>query len=439
MSSLPADHSLRAQLTNEVHARPFAEVTSPMRVCHLALHSGEAGRDADLAYMAELCRRFDVPPPVAGDSHLMADFGSFRLRWERHNEFATYSIFCAGVSPDGPFTEPATGLLPADWLSGLPGALMVAIQAEIESIDEPARDPSELPALFQTSGFAGSLVADGAAAVWMDFAVNDDGFGRLLIRDRGLRPRQAGRLLQRLLEIETYRVMALLALPLAREGSAMLAGANESMLGITERMARLSGLEAEQALLDELTAVSMELERVAARTGYRFGAAKAYHALVQRRIAELREQRVEGLQTIGGFMERRLAPAMQTCQSVGERIDRMSRRLARAGQLLRTRVDINLEAQNRDLLQSMDRRAKLQLRLQQTVEGLSVAAITYYLVSLVGYLAKATDDLGIYAPADLVTGLSIPFVAALVWYGVRRVRRLVAGGAGRAEVQSADE
>ena len=428
MTELPQDHRLRAQLTNEVHARPYAQLTAPQRVSHLALLSGEAGREADFAHLVVLCRRFDVPPPPSGSSHFMADFGAYRLKWERHSEFASYSVFCDGNSTGKPFSEPAVSALPADWLSDMPGELMVAIQAEIEPRERPTRDQAALSMLFETDNVAGSLSAGGAAAVWMDFALNSDGFGRILIHDRGLRPRQAGRLLQRLLEIETYRIMALLALPLAREGSAMLARANERMLHIAEGMADRSNSADAQALLEDLSTVSVDVEAIAAQTGYRFGAARAYYALVRRRIAELREERLEGLQTIGNFMERRLAPAMQTCESVSVRIDRMSRRLARAGQLLRTRVEINLEEQNRDLLQSMDRRARLQLRLQQTVEGLSVAAITYYLVSLVGYLAKASSDLGVSMPSKLITGVSIPFVAGLVWYGVRRARRLVAGG-----------
>ena len=433
MPSLPPDHPLRAELTNEVHARPYATISAPLRACHLAVISGESGRDADRAHLADLCRRFSVAPPGPGDNHLMADFGSFRLKWERHTEFASYSITCAGNSPAQPFSEPVTKLLPEDWLAAMPGEMIVAIQAEVEPQEAPRRDVADLAALFQTENIASSLVSGGAAEVWMDFALDSDGFGRLLIQDRGLRPRQAGRLLQRLLEIETYRVMALLGLPLAREAAAVLTKANEGMVGITERMAERSGLEDEQALLDELTSLSVEIERVAAKTGYRFGAAKAYYALVLRRIDELREERSEGLQTIGQFMDRRLAPAMRTCEATSERMERMSRRLTRAGQLLRTRVDINLEAQNRDLLRSMDRRAQLQLRLQETVEGLSVAAITYYLVSLVRYLAKALADSGLGLSVDLWTGISVPFVAALVWYGVRRVRRLVAGRSERLE------
>ena len=161
-------------------------------------------------------------------------------------------------------------------------------------------------------------------------------------------------------------------------------------------------------------------------------AARAYYALVRRRAEELREQRVEGIQTIEEFIDRRLAPAMRTCEAVAERLENLSRRVARASDLLRTRVDIQLEAQNRDLLQSMDRRARLQLRLQETVEGLSVAAITYYVASLVGYLAKAGEAVGLPVNGDIAAGLSIPIIAGLVWYGVRRLRRIVVRETGAA-------
>ena len=140
--------------------------------------------------------------------------------------------------------------------------------------------------------------------------------------------------------------------------------------------------------------------------------------------------RVEGFQTISEFMDRRLAPAMRTCESVAERQERLSARLMRAANLLRTRVDVALEGQNRDLLASMNRRARLQLRLQQTVEGLSVVAISYYLLSLIGYLARAVTAAGVPLEVDLAVGLAVLPVAALVWFGVRRVRRRVTKGSG---------
>ena len=427
------DHPLRRQLTHEVHTRPFARLTAPQRATHLALLSGEAGAAADHEHVARLCAVFGVAPPDDGETHFMADFGEFRLKWERHTEFSTYSFFCPGNSQPQPFAQPVLDRVPRDWLEALPGELLVGIHAELEPAEQPDRDPRELAALFAGENFTGSEVVGDSAAAWMDFAINPDGFGRLLISDRQLRPLQAGRLVQRLFEIETYRMMALLAFPLAKRYGPELGVAVARLAEITQRMAESETPHEERRLLDELTALSQEIERLASATGYRFSAAEAYHAIVRERIEELRESRIEGFQTIDEFMARRLAPAMRTCAAVRDRLDRLSRRVARASQLLLTRVDIHLEAQNRDLLRSMNRRAKLQLRLQETVEGLSVAAISYYLVGLINYAAKAVKAGGLAFDVDLVTGLSIPVVALLVWYGVRRVRRMVTGRAGADE------
>ena len=428
------DHPLRRALIDEVHARPFAQVTAPQRASHLALLTGEDPAE-DRAQVAALCAAHGVPPPGPEDTYLMADLGPFRLRWERHTEFSSYTFFPgpgyhdagAPVFDDAaaPFAAPVLDVVPRDWLAALPGQLLVGVHLELEARDAPQRGEKALTRLFGTDNIAGSVVSGGAAAVWMDFAVQADGFGRVLLQDRGLRPRQAGRLVQRLFEIETYRMLALLALPLARRHGAELSRTGERLTEMTARLAAIEGLEDERRLLGELTRMSAEVEDMAATASYRFAAAGAYDALVRRRVAELREARFEGMQTIGEFLERRLAPAMATCEAVAARLEARSDRVSRASQLLRTRIDIALEAQNGELLRSMDRRARLQLRLQQTVEGLSVAAISYYLVGLVGYAAKAAKAAGVALDAELLTGLSIPVVVGLVGFGVWRLRRLV--------------
>jgi uncharacterized membrane-anchored protein len=426
----PRDHPLRRALTNEVHARPFAPLGAPLRATHLALLSGEAAAETDRAQVARLCAQYGVAAPGEGDTHWMADFGTYQLKWERHTEFSTYSFF-QPVAPPGeadyaePFAAAALALVPEDWLEALPGEVLAGVHLEMESREAPQRNPGTLAKLFGTDNIAGSLVSGGAAAVWMDFALHPDGFGRILVHDRGMRPRQAGRLVQRLFEIETYRMMALLALPLARRYGADFTRAGERLTDITARMTSIAGLEDERRLLEELTGLSSQVEGMAAATSYRFSAARAYYALVRRRVEELREERFEGFQTLLEFVERRLAPAMRTCEAVSDRLDTLSRRITRAGELLRTRVDIQLEAQNSGVLKSMDRRARLQLRLQQTVEGLSVAAISYYLVGLISYAAKAAKAAGLGLDADIVTGLAIPVVVVAVGYGVWRVRRLV--------------
>jgi uncharacterized membrane-anchored protein len=257
-----------------------------------------------------------------------------------------------------------------------------------------------------------------------DFRVQSDGFSRFLIQDHSMAPLQAGRIVQRLLEMDTYRMLALLALPVARELTPFLASRETELAQITAALVEAKETD-ESVLLGCLTRLAAEIDSQDARHHFRFGAAAAYYDLVQRRIQELREQRIQGLQTFREFTERRLAPAMNTCRSVAERQDALARRVARATQLLATRVGVTRERQNREVLESMNRRAKLQLRLQSTVEGLSVAAVTYYVVGLISYLAKSLYIGGLHISPELLTGISIPIVGLTVWAGLRGFRKRV--------------
>lgn len=427
------DHPLRHPLTHELHTRPFAPLEPPEQATHLALLSGEGAAEQDRRHVASLCSHFGIAGPEDGDTHMMASLGPFRLKWERHTEFSTYTFFrvpAAATDATAPFFEaPVIEVLPRGWLRGLPGELLVGIHLAVLPAAAAPPDPAAVHALFGTDNIAGSLVSGGAASVFMGFHIHDDGFGRILVHDHHMRPRQAGRLVQRLLEIETYRIMALLALPVARDGARETTRSGDRLTELITRMGDLADLQGERRLLAELTDLSAKVEAVAAAAHYRFGAARAYHGLVRQRIEELREARIEGYQTISEFLGRRLSPAMSTCEAAAERLDSLARRVSRAANLLRTRVDIQLEAQNSDLLRSMNRRAQLQLRLQQTVEGLSIAAISYYLVGLVAYAAKAAKGLGLPLDPDVVAGFAIVPVVALVAFGVARLRRHIQAGA----------
>ncbi len=422
---LPPESEQRRKLSREVHARPFVRLTAPERATHLAMLTGEEGVERDVAHLHALCHRYGVTPPPEDATHIILEFGDFRLKWERHTEFCSYTFFVSGDLPTDPFANPALNAVPQDWIQAMPGELLVAVNLVIEPKHAPQRPPETVPQLMTTGNFAASEVSGGAATAFMDFAIDANGFGRIYVRDHGLKPRQAGRLVQRLLEVETYRMLALLALPLARQYGRKLSDLGTRLSQIAGGIGRLSNLQQERKLLSELTTLSAETERIAAETAYRFSAARAYYALVQRRIESLREERVEGFQTFSEFMERRMAPAMRTCEAVQERQNNLSERVNRTSQLLRTRVDIQLEEQNVGVLNSMDRRAKLQLRLQETVEGLSVAAITYYAVGLVDYVGDALKAHGLPVPVETTTGVAVPVIAGLVWIGIRKMRRMI--------------
>ena len=268
----------------------------------------------------------------------------------------------------------------------------------------------------------GSSISGGAAKGLTDFRIGDDGLSRVLILDHGLQPRQAGRVLQRILEIDTYRMMALLTLPIANGLRPFLATRETELASITSTMTA-GGLAEEQSLLERLTSLEAAIESRLAENHARFSASDAYWGLVQQRISELKEEKLPGLQTFQEFMERRLQPAMSTCQSTAARMETLSERVSRSSQLLSTRVAIERERQNQSLLEALAHRAELQLRLQQTVEGLSVAAITYYIVGLIGYLAKGLKtQLGGIEP-ELTMAISIPLVALAVAFGLHSVRK----------------
>ena len=419
------EHPLRNELDQEFHARPFERLEPPCLISHLALLSG-AGAEAierDHAQITRLCIHYGVTPPAPGAVHLSVDCGLFRLKWERHSEFSAYTFIRPVEQGEEWFAAPPITLPPATWRSGLDGKLLVATHLALRHEPDPPVTTEALHTLFSVSNLSGGLVADGVAMVWSDFRTHSDGFTRILALDQGLRPTQAGRLVQRLLNIETYRLMAMLAFPLARQVGSKITRIENRLADLTGRMNQNAGLEQDHALLAELSALAADVERITASTTYRFGASRAYYDLVGRRIAELREQRMSGVQTLQEFTDRRLAPAMRTVATVRERQDSLSARIARAANLLRTRVDVALEQQNRDLLRSMDRRADLQLRLQETVEGLSIVVLSYYLVGLVSYAVKALSKLGLPLNPDLAAGLAIPVVFAVVGLSMRRLRR----------------
>jgi uncharacterized membrane-anchored protein len=420
---LPADYAERYLLADEVHARPYEALETPQRASHLAVLVDPDEREREREHLLALCSRFGVAPPAAGEAHFSAACGAFRLKWERHGEFSTYTIFVPGLSPE-PSGAPALGFAPTDWVATIPGRTIVAAHAELAPAGERF-DAAALAAHFGPGVVAGAEIGEGAGLAFTDFRIRSDGFVRFLVLDRAFTPRQAGRMLQRLFEVEAYRVLALLALPLARRESPRVLEIERALAALTGEIGR-EGRE-DEALLADLTRLAAEVEGKVAASQSRFGASRAYYDLVRSRIAELRERRIPGLQTIEEFMARRLGPAVATVEAVARRLTDLSERVARASALLSTRVDIARQRQNQALLASMDRRARLQLRLQQTVEGLSIAAITYYVVGLVGYGAKALRATGAAVEPDLATGAAIPVVVVAAALVARYVRRRIVG------------
>jgi uncharacterized membrane-anchored protein len=435
------NHPLRVPLAAEVHSRPFLRMEAPESLTHLAVyprsHQGAAGGDGTSQHevLGALCAHFGVAAPGSEAKYFFHDFGRFRLKWECHTEFASYTF--AQVHNDAlplgdAFEQVPLFHVPQEWLAGLRGTVIMAAHVALDRGPFIAGVPDRsMRRLFEGNMLVGSRIPQGGE-IWTDFLIQSDGFSRFVVRDTGLHEQEAARLVQRMLEIETYRMMALLGLPHAQLAVPVLNAIEGELAMLTAAMVDTGQMavesddaDGEQALLRKITELAARLEKLSLENSYRFSASQAYFRLVRARIEELRESRIEGLPTVAEFMDRRLTPAMNTCEAVAHRQEALAERIAHTNDLLRTRVGIVQERQNRKILQSLNTRAAQQLRLQQAVEGLSVVAISYYLVGLFSYAGKAAKAAGWNVNPDLATGLLVPLIAAGVWLGLRRIHKNV--------------
>jgi uncharacterized membrane-anchored protein len=424
---LPDDDPQRISLHNEVHARPSQRIRLPALVIYVAVINDGITREQECEYLRRLPGQETLMLEQLQNNFLRLRLQGYSLRWERHSEFTRYSLVqpLPEVAQLGA-TDPellSYLSLPQGWLAEIPGRTFAAIKLAMMHGD--LNEPDEL--LIQARQWFGgnpvvaSLIGrDGHSIAVTDFMLRPSGFERMLvIMPLNSSATRAGRVSQRLLEIETYRLMALKGLPVAKQLIPELTRAEQQLADITAQLENKAA--SDQELLDTLISLATRIERATVEQAYRFAATQAYNKLVTQRISELREKAIPGTQTIGEFMQRRLSPAIATVEATAQRMSYLSARVSRASALLRTRVDILTESQNQQLLEKLTRGQELQLRLQSTVEGLSIAAITYYVISLLLYIAKAGKAAGLPIDPEMAAGLMIPIVLWAVWRTTRRI------------------
>ncbi len=417
-------HPLRARILGELHARPTRPLESPARILHFAYMAGAAQAESDRVAVTRACVERGLPGPDAQSRQFRVEMPGVNLVWERHGEFITHSWEFAGAESGGFFSPSPAALMQKVRLLPQPGPLLVAADLDLLAGDA---DPAKLGEIFGPLQLAVCEANNGRALIATDFAPDTFGFVRILVANRSMPPMAAGRLAQRLLEIETYRTLALLGLPEAQKLAPAIREIEAELPRLLAAMSHSQGVQENRQLLDDLSGLSAQLETDAAASLYRFGATRAYNDLVQERLEAIAETALPDYPSWDGFLTRRMQPAIRTCLNTEARQADLSRKLTRAAQLLRTRVDTEVEQQNGDLLRQMGERMHLQLRLQQTVEGLSVAAITYYISSVLHHLFEGAEKAGAHVDPTEATAIVIPFVAGFVWWTVRRIRRKHAG------------
>jgi uncharacterized membrane-anchored protein len=413
-------HPQREALLAEVHARPFRPAVTPARFLRFAFLTNAEQAAAARARVALLCEAADQPAPGLTSKHhrvqLVATDGTpLEMTYEQHGEFVTFDFTLAGSAvPFDPPAEQIARLLPD---IGEPVQHIVSVDLCLAPHGTDFQEP------FDKTGLAASKVRRGAAVIASDFRADSAGFIRWLVVNKDLDEYAAGATCQRVIEIETYRTLALLGLPEATRLAPNTARIEWELAEIAATMSASEGTADDTAFLIRLTQLASDLEADVAASSYRFAATRAYDDIVALRLRAVGEENVGNYSTITSFLTRRSGPAMRTCRAIEQRQAELSKKLARSANLLRTRVDVEIEQQNSELLASMNKRSSMQLRMQQTVEGLSVAAISYYVVSLLGYVFKAMSDAGWPVEPTIAMGISVPFVAFVIWLVVRRIRR----------------
>ncbi len=424
---LPANHPQRELLHNEVHARPPARIRLPALVTYVAVFNEGVTREQECALLRQLPGQGSLTVEDLQGNFLRLRSPGYTIKWERHTEFTRYSIVQPLPADCGlGVREPdltAHMVTPPGWLASIPGATFAAIQLAMVETDmsAPAAPLAQARHWLGDHTVVASLMGNNAHSMAItDFWLRPCGFERMLvIGPPGTSETRAGRIAARLFEVETYRLMALRGLPVTKLLAPLLATSERQLADITAQLENKS--VSDQGLLDTLVSLAGGVERATAENVFRFSATRAYDTLVSQRIAELREQPIPGTQTLGEFMQRRLSPAMATVESTSQRLASLSERITRTSALLRTRVDIATEEQNQQLLAKLTKGQELQLRLQSTVEGLSIAAISYYVISLVLYLGKAGKAAGLPLNPEMAAGALIPLVLWAVWRTTKKI------------------
>ncbi|MBN3862543.1 DUF3422 domain-containing protein [Pseudomonas frederiksbergensis] len=402
-------HPQRLPLHNELHARPSLYFDEPAQVFHLAFLANDGQCDTLLSR----CCPGPVDPQAAQG---ITELQGHALKWERHAEFLTLTLVVPSSSHEPFWSQPPKALM--DRVEPFMQHVINAVQIVVRNDTSFAGDLS----VYGFKDPCGSCIGGGDATVWSDFRLSADGTNRFLFVNKRLNAYRQGRMIRRLLEIETYRMMASLSLTTAKALSAQLNVFDKTLVNLSERNAGPDTGNAKE-LLTDIASLSAQVVSSTAKTRHRFSATQAYAQLVFERLGELRETHVGDCQRLGIFIERRFKPTVRYCDVTEQRLEQLAKSVANLGDLLQARVQVEMEEQNSEILKSLNARADTQIKIQRAVEGLSIIAITYYLLSLFKLFYSGLHTLGADISARDAMLAMTPLALCILLFILIRIRK----------------
>ena len=170
-----------------------------------------------------------------------------------------------------------------------------------------------------------------------------------------------------------------------------------------------------QRWLNTLTQDLLKTNRMAGKLHFELSASLPYDRIVHSTLASLAEKSLESYRPISDYVLSGITGVSEGYQQLLKRIDTLRNGFEGIISIIRTRVDLIVEAQNLALLQSVDKTTKSQVLLQHTVEGLSVIVIAYYLAGLSGYVFKGLQEMGWLTNANLASAIFVPVAVGLAF------------------------
>jgi uncharacterized membrane-anchored protein len=425
------EHPLRRQIVSEMHLRRWPPLTAPGVVMQMLRLVSDEERGIERAALETLPSGSECAP---SDNlrHASGTLGEdVQFVWEQHSEASTVTLFRMGpdaITPDLATDAPLSAALA--WAAGLPGELVRATRILIlpdEAGAERLQPQLGFTASDLVSCHIGTAGDDGGARLWSDFRIGPGGFGRLLLAANGMSDGDLSRLVQRLQELGNYRNLALLGLPVARARWSDLDQVERALTALSADVARPD--MSDDRLLEGVTALSLDLMSIWSDASFRMNATAAYARLVEERLAELAPHAIRGYPSLADFTQRRLLPAVRTCAAHVQRQHELSMHAHRFASLLRTRIETRIEIQNTLVLESLERSATGQLRLQQLVEGFSVIALSYYAIGLLDHLIEGLAPSGTQSRVSTLLAILVPLVVVGMWWTIHHFKRRALGGA----------
>jgi len=340
------------------------------------------------------------------------------LVWQAHTEYYNYQLWHVPSQGGGAPTFGSLVFPDYSFFEDPLGSVVCRLDILLTAGMWPPRD--ELRTLVPGPILYGSRILDAQISVATSFTPDAEGRERywVSVGPSQSDPSRLKDIVDAIVRIETYYHLLLMQKPLFSAAIDQVYKFEQVHLKQREIITAHIGHADSQTLqrwLNTLTQDLLKTNRMAGKLHFELSSALPYDKIVHTTLASIGEQRMESYRPISDYVLSGITGVAEGYQQLLRRIETLRGGFEGIIAIIRTRIDLILQAQNLTLLQSVDKTTKSQVLLQHTVEGLSVIVIAYYLSGLAGYVFKGLYELGWLGNANLASAIFVPVAIGLAF------------------------